>query len=289
MEPSYMIGVGTNDEKRMATFGSIFDARSQQLIEQNVPKGKGMRILNVGCGNGENTIAFAQKDPTSLWVGADNSPEQIALAHEKQKKAAIENVKWHKCDVHKLADLKETYPELVNVAYIRFLLTNLPDPQGAVDAILKMIKPGGLLIIEEIGKDGIPVLNSKSSPPPESTIKAMDAFWKMIKLQHQLQKSHLFDTNQLVLEHLKGKVDDLTCDRQNFEVTGVYKKSAFRLATQQGISKMKELGMISWVKDKMGYDTPEQWIADLKAFEKDDGQTLTFKNCPSIIARKRHD
>ena len=121
-----------------------------KLLESStIPKNP--KILDVGCGNGELTTLFAKVISGSTVIGIDISPAQIEVSKAKAAEQGLSNVSWKLCDVHHLEDLKTTHSELFDIVHSRFVLSHLPNPVGAVGPMLSMVKPRGLLIIEEMG------------------------------------------------------------------------------------------------------------------------------------------
>ncbi len=275
-EPIYMIPVGKADDKRLNSLGAICNSLSMQLINSNSTS-KNPKILDVGCGNGNLTNLFAKTFSNSVVVGVDISAEQIDVAKAKVKEENLTNVSWDICDVYYLKDLEKKYPELFDIVHSRFVLSHLTDPAKAVDPMLSMVKPGGILIMEEMGAK-----RTYKEPLP----KPIQAWKKLVELQHQWQQSHK-DTIERIVTHLSNS-DKFSYHTElfNIKVEGQQKKSMFRIGVEHGLKKLEELGQSELIKT-FGYEDGKTWLEDLKKFEIDDSITLEVQNYEAIIVLKR--
>lgn len=95
----------------LATLGTERSYREKTLNLVNLRLGES--VLDVGCGTGTLAIAAKRRvGPTGKACGIDPSPEMIARARNKAKKAAIE------------------------VAFEKAVVENLPFPDGTFDSVL---------------------------------------------------------------------------------------------------------------------------------------------------------
>ncbi len=272
----YMLPVGDTDRLRLDALGVIHNAKSLDLITTHCTK-KNPKILDVGCGNGTLTCLFAKTIIGSTVVGVDMSPAQIEVSKKKSSEEQLDNVTWEVCDVYHLEKLKEKHPGLFDVVHSRFLLTHVPELSKAVDQMLSMVKPGGFLILEEVGAKK----KFKNTP-----IKAIQAWKNMVDLQHQMQKSNP-DTVEKVLEHLShsDKIATYSSQLFNIVIEGQLKKSMFRMGAEHGIKILTNLGKPELIKS-FGYEDGETWLKDMRDFENDDSITLEIVDNEDIIAIK---
>lgn len=272
----YMIPVGEADKQRLDALGAIHNPRSVELITSRCQTQK-PRILDVGCGNGSLTCLFAKTIRDSFVVGVDISPEQIAISKQKSAEEGLSNMSWDVCDVYKLEDLKQKYPDLFDIVHTRFVLTHVTDLPKAVDQLLTMVKPGGLLILEEVGA---------KKQFKETPVKAMQAWKAMVDMQYKLQKSHP-DTVERVIEHIQqsDSVESYTTELFDMTIEGQLKKSMFRMGAEHGIKKFAEIKKPELIKT-LGYEDGEAWLKDMRDFENDDTKTFVVEGNESIIAIK---
>jgi ubiquinone/menaquinone biosynthesis C-methylase UbiE len=97
---------------------------------------KGLRWLDVGCGNGAFTEEIiARCDPATV-VAIDPSEEQLAFARTR---SATKMAKFEVGDAHKLSFGDGTF----DVAIMALVLAFLPDPEKAVAETMRTVRPGG--------------------------------------------------------------------------------------------------------------------------------------------------
>jgi 2-polyprenyl-3-methyl-5-hydroxy-6-metoxy-1,4-benzoquinol methylase len=109
----------------------------------------GAEVVDVGCGSGRALIEMARAFPHSRFQGFDSAPIAIQRAQQAVQAAGLTNITLH---------LK---PEtaLPPSPTFDFVLTwdclhDMVDPQGAIQAIRRAIKPDGTWLIVDInGKD----------------------------------------------------------------------------------------------------------------------------------------
>lgn len=96
-----------------------------------------LRILDVGCGNGN--IAFALGSLGHEVVGVDIDEESIRLAQQRNR---FDHVRFQQTDVASLSII-DKFDALV----CSEILEHLPDPGAMVASAHQLLRPGGLLIV----------------------------------------------------------------------------------------------------------------------------------------------
>jgi SAM-dependent methyltransferase len=105
----------------------------------------GMNCLDVGCGGGDVTVELARRVGTSgKAVGVDIDEAALELARRESKEAGIENVEFHAVDFQ----TGEAGADF-DLVYARFLLTHLSAPDTAVARLIRCLRPGGILVVED--------------------------------------------------------------------------------------------------------------------------------------------
>lgn len=106
---------------------------------------RGMRVLDVGCGNGELLRALATSQPGVEFCGLDwHFPERTRCDLETAGIHLIEATL-------EAADLPESYFDRI-VMYQ--LIEHLWEPQQALSKLARALKPGGSIVIETPDTDG---------------------------------------------------------------------------------------------------------------------------------------
>ncbi|HEY9813208.1 MAG TPA: class I SAM-dependent methyltransferase [Candidatus Sericytochromatia bacterium] len=111
-------------------------APENRFIIQQLGNIKGKRILDLGCGAGENSVYFAKRG--AICVAADYSPGMVEVALQL---AAANQVEIEGCTENAIA---LSFPDnSFDIVYASNLLHHLPDPQAAIREMYRVLKPGG--------------------------------------------------------------------------------------------------------------------------------------------------
>jgi ubiquinone/menaquinone biosynthesis C-methylase UbiE len=105
----------------------------------------GMSCLDVGCGSGDVTLKIAALvGADGSVVGIDRDPSILQLARQEADKRGLP-VTFRRADTEELAE--ESAYDLV---FARYLLSHLPRPQRAVELMVRALRPGGHLVLEDV-------------------------------------------------------------------------------------------------------------------------------------------
>lgn len=145
------IGLDSNDVTIEAWDGVLFDkfARFREVLTRGLGAhgdaairwhvGDAARVLDVGCGFGDTTIAIARAG-ASLAVGIDAASRFVAAARADAEQQGVENVRFEIGDVQ-LCDLGGPY----DLAFSRFGTMFFARPLAALRNMRKALAPGGKL------------------------------------------------------------------------------------------------------------------------------------------------
>jgi SAM-dependent methyltransferase len=105
-----------------------------------------MTCLDAGCGGGDVTFDLAELvAPNGRVVGWDIDAVKLELARHEGEERRQNNVEFRLVNVC----AADAQPEF-DVVHARFLLTHLSDPIGALLRMLRALRPGGLVIVQDI-------------------------------------------------------------------------------------------------------------------------------------------
>ena len=106
--------------------------------------GRGLRLLDAGCGTGASAAALLAVAPRAQIVAIDASAGMLARARAKRELTAVQFVHT---PVEDLADAGVRGPfDGILAAY---LIRNLPDPDRALRALHAILRPGATLAVHE--------------------------------------------------------------------------------------------------------------------------------------------
>ncbi|KAJ7310934.1 S-adenosyl-L-methionine-dependent methyltransferase [Mycena albidolilacea] len=97
------------------------------------------KILDLGCGSGAWAIQAANQFPEAEVIAVDVSP----LAHQQ----IPGNMRFKQLDLTKAWDLEK---QSFDIVHSRLVLTHVPNGENVVKRSAQLVKPGGLLLIEDI-------------------------------------------------------------------------------------------------------------------------------------------
>ncbi len=113
------------------------------------------RVLDLGCGRGENAVAFARQG--AHVIALDRSPAQLALAR-KAADAAEVRVEWHESDVADLAFLRA---DSIDLAFAATTLGEVDDIDRVFRQVHRVLRPGSAFVFSiehpaslAVGRDG---------------------------------------------------------------------------------------------------------------------------------------
>ena len=161
----YALGTGAAAVGRLNVLHRIYSrAGRETLLEAGLKDG--MRVADFGCGPGVMTRMLASEVGSSGSVtGIDLHEAQLEQARQLCAMDGLVNTEFVAADAC-VTGLPRNRFDLV---YCRFLLLHLVDPASCLQEMWRVLKPGGILVVE----DGD--LASACSVPPT----ALDAFGEL--------------------------------------------------------------------------------------------------------------
>ncbi|OPF91433.1 class I SAM-dependent methyltransferase [Rhodopseudomonas palustris] len=130
-------------------FGKVFDSGRQSTIA--VADAIGGRVLDVGVGTG---LSLSDYSKTTRLCGVDISEPMLRKAHERVRTLNLSNV-----DVLAVMDAKNlAFPaNYFDAVVAQYVITAVPDPEATLDDFIRVLKPGGeLILVNHIGAESGP-------------------------------------------------------------------------------------------------------------------------------------
>ena len=144
-ERQYTMGRSDEETERLIEQSRLFEPITRRFLT-SAGIGPGMRVLDLGSGAGDVALIAAELvGPEGEVVGVDMNPEILEIARMRIQEAGHENVGFLAGDAQAL-DLGGQFDALVG----RLVLMYIPDPVAVLKQLLTRLKPGGIVMFQEI-------------------------------------------------------------------------------------------------------------------------------------------
>ena len=121
-----------------------YDLSREDLVLELLDNAKG-KLLDVGCGNG--LLIFRVRRKFNEIYGIDISPTRIKKTQElaEHKFPNDNKINFFVCDINKVINFPK---EMFDTATCIAVLEHIFDPYFVVNEICRILKPGGIFILE---------------------------------------------------------------------------------------------------------------------------------------------
>ncbi len=141
---SYVLRGGQAGAERLRLLNRVKWPTTEQLLNQAGLRA-GMRVLDVGCGSGDVTLRMAALvGAEGEVVGIDLDPSILRLARQEAEELNLP-VTFRHLGAEELDEVAA-----YDFAYARYLLSHLQHPERALEAMVRALRPGGRLAVEDI-------------------------------------------------------------------------------------------------------------------------------------------
>jgi SAM-dependent methyltransferase len=144
----YVHGTEPEEQKRLT---ALNDMMNQASVDE-LRLGPRERVLDVGAGLGQLTRAMARRTGTAV-VGVERSAPQIDEAMRQARAAGEEHLLDLRAGDAVHPPLEDHEWATFDVAHTRFLLEHVPDPLEVVRAMVRAVRPGGRVVLEDDDHD----------------------------------------------------------------------------------------------------------------------------------------
>ena len=145
-ESTYIMRGGPEGRERLRLVTRVMAPATTALLDR-VGVADDANCLDVGCGGGDVTLELARRAREGRVVGLDLDEAKLEIARAEARAAGVDNVEY-RCGDLRSAELGAGY----DVVHVRFVLSHLVDPQAAVDRLVGLLRPGGVLVVTDIEK-----------------------------------------------------------------------------------------------------------------------------------------
>jgi ubiquinone/menaquinone biosynthesis C-methylase UbiE len=143
-ESEYLLGHTDREQLRLIRQGRALAPTTWHFL-RNAGIASGMRVLDIGCGMGDVTMLVAQLvGPAGRVVSIDLHQATIETAQRRASAFGLDNTTFYRADISTFADT-EPFDAIVG----RLILEFLPDTAAIIGRLCRLLRPGGLLALQE--------------------------------------------------------------------------------------------------------------------------------------------
>ncbi|WP_329237257.1 class I SAM-dependent methyltransferase [Streptomyces sp. NBC_01460] len=160
--------------------------------------GRGLRVLDLGCGTGASTRALLRAAPYARITAVDASAGMLERARAKRWPR---NVRF----LHRSAEELATTDDdgSYDAVFAAYLFRNVAEPAVVLDAVRALLRPGGRLLVHEYSLSGSPLHRAVWNTVCRGVIVPAGTLTGDRELYHHLWRSVLaFDTAPAFAERI---------------------------------------------------------------------------------------
>jgi ubiquinone/menaquinone biosynthesis C-methylase UbiE len=141
----YILGHSEREIRRLMHQAAILRPITERLL-RDAGIGRGMRVLDVGCGAGDVSMLAAELvGAAGSVVGIDRSPEAIAVARRRARTAELRHVHFEEATVGAFSGIQP-----FDMVIGRYVLIHQADPVAFIRAAAGLVRPGGVVAFHEL-------------------------------------------------------------------------------------------------------------------------------------------
>ncbi|MFC7344631.1 class I SAM-dependent methyltransferase [Saccharopolyspora griseoalba] len=151
----YSLGHDDPEVRRLLLQGRLYAEHTDRALRL-AGIAPGMRVLDVGCGPGDVSLAAARVvGPTGSVTGVDATPGILDVAERRAAEHDLPNVEFRS---ENIAELSADRP--YDAVAGRLILMHLPDPATTVEHLAGLVRTGGVVTFQEFE-----LTASRTAPP----------------------------------------------------------------------------------------------------------------------------
>jgi ubiquinone/menaquinone biosynthesis C-methylase UbiE len=146
----YLHGTAPEEQERLARLNDLLNDGALR----EMALGGGEMVLDVGCGLGQLARDIARRvRPRGAVIGVERSTEQLAQARRLADRAGEGGLVEFREGEATRVPLQEKEWGTFDIAHARYLLEHVPDPVAVVREMVRAVRPGGRIVLEDDAHD----------------------------------------------------------------------------------------------------------------------------------------
>jgi ubiquinone/menaquinone biosynthesis C-methylase UbiE len=143
-QAGYVLGHTAAEQVRLIRQARFLAPATEHFL-RDAGIGSGMRVLDIGCGMGDVTMLAAKLvGPGGRVVSIDLDMASIETAQKRASAIGLNNATFNRGDISTFTDA-DPFDAIVG----RLVLEFLPDPIAAICRLCGLLRPGGIMAIQE--------------------------------------------------------------------------------------------------------------------------------------------
>ena len=144
-ETEYILGHSDREIRRLMHQAAILRPITERLL-RGAGIGRGMRVLDLGCGAGDVSMLAAELvGAAGSVVGIDRSQEAIAVARRRARTAELRHVHFEEATVGAFSGIQP-----FDMVIGRYVLIHQDDPVAFIRKAADLARPGGVVAFHEL-------------------------------------------------------------------------------------------------------------------------------------------
>lgn len=144
-ESGYLLSHGPDEIRRLQSWGRVWEPEAETMLD-HIGVQPGWRCLDLGCGPMGILRALSRRvGDAGQVVAADINPKQLDAARELIQSEGLTNIEFVKVDAFDTGLPGESF----DLVHVRFLFTPLGRDEALMQELLRLVRPGGVLVAQE--------------------------------------------------------------------------------------------------------------------------------------------